>query len=908
LLITRVELQNAKSYSDQVIAFAEGTNAICGENGAGKSTLLEAIGFALFDYLPYTQSDFVREGEKSATIAVSFISNADEREYQVVRRCGSSSDYYVYDPELNARLVAGKADVQDWLQDHLGVEPGTDLTALFRDAVGVPQGLLTAPFLQRPSERKPLFDRLLRVDEYEQVWKELRETLHYLEARLADHRERIAGLQSRVQRLPGLREQAGTLRARVADITARLAGLEDELAQAIARREGLESIQKKWDELTTKVAVLDTRLQGVGEQLAAAEAGVAQAEAAQAIVEASRAGYEAYGEAQSQLSALEAERGQRDRLQSEQSSLETSLARAQERVAGLESDLAEIKDAEAHMQGLEPEVDRQTAWEAELEAAREQSHALDLAQSQAADRQRQFGDLQARLEGVESGLVQAAQLETEMRDARARLEEGRRHLGECQSERAALATDMKRLEEQTQTLQASADSLDAEAALCPVCEQPLTPEHRAELLARNREQLAELEAHDGALAGQIADMSEGNSVLERQIEDLDRKLRGLPRPADKEDLVTQISGLGDALSALQARIETLSGASDKAARLERDLAELGDPRRQYERLADKVAQRPDLEEKLEAESHAVGALQASLGEIAQALTSFSDLDRRLKEGRARLDRHEADYRSYLENATLAADLPARQERAGNLRREQAELSAEREAVQAQAREVASHFDARDLDAARQCEAGLLAEQARLQGELESLGQQVSQVARDIDELEVAEQDLVAEQAGQARAQGLLNLTEFIRDVIRQAGPHVTRRLMQQVSLEAARLFADLMTDHTARLRWEENYEIVLDKNGRDRGFQQLSGGEQMAAALSVRLALLRELSAIDIAFFDEPTSNLDDTRRDSLAEQILSVKGFSQLFVISHDDTFERVTHHVIRVYKQEGASHVEVQ
>ena len=75
MLITRIELQNVKSYHDDVISFTAGTNSICGENGAGKSTLLEAIGFALFDYLPYNQASFVREGEKTATVAVNFIQN-----------------------------------------------------------------------------------------------------------------------------------------------------------------------------------------------------------------------------------------------------------------------------------------------------------------------------------------------------------------------------------------------------------------------------------------------------------------------------------------------------------------------------------------------------------------------------------------------------------------------------------------------------------------------------------------------------------------------------------------------------------------------------------------------------------------------------------------------------------------
>jgi exonuclease SbcC len=115
-----------------------------------------------------------------------------------------------------------------------------------------------------------------------------------------------------------------------------------------------------------------------------------------------------------------------------------------------------------------------------------------------------------------------------------------------------------------------------------------------------------------------------------------------------------------------------------------------------------------------------------------------------------------------------------------------------------------------------------------------------------------------------------------------------------------------MADHSNRLRWTDEYEILLSASGRERTFKQLSGGEQMAAALSVRLALLREVSDIDVAFFDEPTANLDEARRDNLAEQIMNVKGFSQLFVISHDETFERDTDNVVRVVKENGTSMVE--
>ena len=102
------------------------------------------------------------------------------------------------------------------------------------------------------------------------------------------------------------------------------------------------------------------------------------------------------------------------------------------------------------------------------------------------------------------------------------------------------------------------------------------------------------------------------------------------------------------------------------------------------------------------------------------------------------------------------------------------------------------------------------------------------------------------------------------------------------------------------LEWTRDYEILVQEGGNTRRFINLSGGEQMCAALAVRLALLKVLADIDIAFFDEPTTNMDRPRRESLAEAIARLKTFKQLFVISHDDTFEKVTENVIFVERED--------
>jgi len=82
--LTDVRLERIKSYDDKTtVGLGEGVTAILGENGAGKSTVAEAVGWALFDSLPYNQDEFVREGESSGTVWVRF--EMDGRTYTVQR-------------------------------------------------------------------------------------------------------------------------------------------------------------------------------------------------------------------------------------------------------------------------------------------------------------------------------------------------------------------------------------------------------------------------------------------------------------------------------------------------------------------------------------------------------------------------------------------------------------------------------------------------------------------------------------------------------------------------------------------------------------------------------------------------------------------------------------------------------
>ena len=248
MIITRLELENIKSYKHITIDFQRGTTAISGANGAGKTTLVEAIGFALFDSMPYKQDQFVREGEKYGRVVAHLLGN-DDRPYEVERRCGAGASWTLYDREANFRLEQ-RADVQDKLHELFGIEHERVLENLFRDALGVPQGTFTSVFLQKPSARKQTFDSLLQIEDYRTAADYLLEAQkQYREQQLEQEREiqrltfETRDLQQWRESLKAAREEDQHLKERNLHATQRLKEQRAYVAQLKERREQLRQCE-----------------------------------------------------------------------------------------------------------------------------------------------------------------------------------------------------------------------------------------------------------------------------------------------------------------------------------------------------------------------------------------------------------------------------------------------------------------------------------------------------------------------------------------------------------------------------------------------------------------------------------------------------------------------------------------
>lgn len=898
--ILDLKLENTKSYVNTHIHFTEGTNAIVGQNGAGKSTILEAIGFALFDAISYRQSDFVRESQKSATITVTILSSADERRYQVVRRCGSSSLYYVYDPELTTRVCEGKADVQTFLKEHMGVEATAELSTLFNDAVGVPQGTLTTAFLQSPAVRKTVFDTLLQVNEYKEASERLREPHRSLQEELQGLEVEVERSKTRLERLPELEKALAQRTQQIADAQKEQAQTEEKLQQVQSERAALDEVQKQLTALQNSHQQSQQRLHTFGAQLESAQQSLADAQEAHQVVQANEDGYAQYQNAQKEQAALREQERQRQRLQTEYNAVDRSLANQQAELKRLQQTLAEVAQAEQTVQRLQKDVAQQTQLDQELALTQQQITRRAEAQRALTEQKAQTQRLEKQLAQLEKDRAQADELNAQREQTSTLVTTLRQEISELQQALAGQKTTADSLKKQIDAL------ASVETATCPVCEQPLTAAHRTEMVQRNEQHLDELRTAYREASASLKELQKSEKTAVAQLDALDKKIRQLPRAEEVESVRTEIARYETAQAQLQAQIDEGRDIEQKRSQLEETLAALNDPRQRSAIAADTARRRPQIEEQIAALQNESAAQQQTLDKLQTQLEEYEDLGQAIANVESQIEQHGAAYQAVLTHQKLAESIPQHTAMVESLSQEQQRTENEIRKLVKEIAHVEGQFDAARYHAAVEQEQRLRTDAGRLEAQLSLLRTDQQRDESEVEQLRTQQKELEQLQAKQEMLKQRESMLDTLRTLLRQAGPYITRALIRQVSSGAAQIFSELMQDYSRHLAWTEDYGITLTIDGRERQFAQLSGGEQMSAALAVRLALLREMSNINVAFFDEPTTNLDEARRESLARQILDVKGFEQMFVISHDDTFEQATQNVIRVQKINGISQVQ--
>lgn len=221
-------------------------------------------------------------------------------------------------------------------------------------------------------------------------------------------------------------------------------------------------------------------------------------------------------------------------------------------------------------------------------------------------------------------------------------------------------------------------------------------------------------------------------------------------------------------------------------------------------------------------------------------------------------------------------------------------------------ELTKEYDSKRHSEVRLAKEQLLADIATIRQKINALGKDLLRFEAEIKKMNRIKEEIKARLADKKSLEGKKELVNFLRNkIFKNVSAQLSERFREEISLRADRIYRNI-AETDEELYWGDKYQIVLrdmqDGELRERTDDQLSGGQTMSAVVSLRLALLQTIGA-RIAFFDEPTSNLDASRRANLAHAFRAIDvgreevtehWYDQLFLISHDVAFTEVTDQII--------------
>ena len=518
------------------------------------------------------------------------------------------------------------------------------------------------------------------------------------------------------------------------------------------------------------------------------------------------------------------------------------------------------------------------------------------------------------------------------RQAVAESEAGRQAYEQAEVRLAALRERLKaqrRLEQELAALDKEAGKLGerfaSESRAVERAGQELDEEERS--LAEKRRELA-LDADLRQLAARLPQIRSALDVVREEAGKLDGRRAGLEEGSEKlAEGICPFFGEpclniaekppGDVFSGKLAELEKeRRRLRDEIARLEKDeaaAAGAGDRIKAFEvrikaldeqaaKLAEKRKANAERAKGLDGLQKEQTGLQLRLTEKKHELQAFGRLQADIDSAEAEQKKHRAARDLYVANMKQAADLELRRAELRKFELFLAKLQDEAADQKAAFKAAGTEYSAEEHQALRQQKDALAREVGALGQKAEGLKADMERLSAEIAKLKEIEREIAAKQARIKTYGQQEELVKFLRNrVFRNVSASLSERFREEISLRADRIYRTI-AETDEELVWGENYRIVLrdmvDGELRERSDEQLSGGQTMSAVVALRLAMLQTIGA-RIAFFDEPTSNLDAARRENLARAFRAIDvgreevtehWYDQLFLISHDVAFADIT------------------
>ncbi len=473
------------------------------------------------------------------------------------------------------------------------------------------------------------------------------------------------------------------------------------------------------------------------------------------------------------------------------------------------------------------------------------------------------------------------------------------------------------LEHERTEIGKSGKQLDAEQEKITVVRTELQPDAPLSTTAARvpalRKELEMQRGERALLEGRRESLQEGREKLAEGVcPFFQEQCRNIAGSAPRDVFSNRFADLERRASGLDEKLKQLNVQLKEAEAAENELNS------RTIRLQELEKQLAALEERRSKNSMRAAGLDAIVTQHAGAasrvearrvdLKAFANLDAAITQGEQDRLQHQPARDAYTANQNVAQDLDNRLQHQKKMVILLEELTVEITTRQAELAGKKGGFQTGLLQQSRRDKEKLLADVATMRQQIIDLGRNAERLGTEIAHLNKIHVEILAKQAEIGSFEEKEKLVRFLRNqVFKNVSTQLSERFREEISLRADRIYRTI-SETDEELYWGDNYQIILkdmqDGVMRERSDDQLSGGQMMSAVVALRLALLQTIGA-RVAFFDEPTSNLDAARRENLAHAFRAIDvgreevtehWYDQLFLVSHDVAFTEITDKIIEL------------
>lgn len=899
MIVKEIELENFLSYKRLKLELPLGSVALIGENGAGKSSILDAILFALFreNSRGRVLKGLIRRGERRAKVRLVFQEYRDtyvvERELvDQGRRVLSEARLYKIE-NGDRKLLAVRSEIDKEIERILGIDKN-----IFLGSIYVRQGEIAQLIELRPSERKQFIARLLGIDELEKAYGEFRFLVGELEKDLKELTGKLLLKDNYEAELSEVTKRIDQAKNEVAASEKRIIVLRDELKEKRRRLEEIKQKRSMYEQLYREAEAVRARLHEIDSRIN--ELSVKLDHSRRARQKATE--LEPSIEELRTLKELYEEYNELSRLKGELEVLQDEL----KRIRYNESRLSELAWTREEYERLHEEYTRlvgQMARKEELSVQRKQleedirvlRNEYDRLHERLAKIRSVISDMIGESVAMESMASYISNLgpvvSRELKGVVEKMESLRRE----ESSIAGVISEKRQLLEK----------IKASMERCPLCDNRLTSGRRTELIERYSGDIAMLDGKRKAVMAEIERLGTRKEELEEKMEaiakvDLEElkhsilKLKELKRALDKKTVL---------LSSVKKRLEELRRVDNRLSSVKSKLEQISRLYREY------VA----AEEYLKGIK--AGEIRTRIKEIEKMIRV---LESRVKAYRvdeakikAKIDRLERLKEDYIRYVTIA-------EKEEEISKSLGELSLLRKELEE--RLSSTRMRLGELEPGIKEYENIEEQVSLLERRLVSLEQHVKELGKRLIEYKDRRKRL-SELLEELRkidkeAKELSGFIDLLKRIRESFGKDGIQKIIRQKALPLIQSylgdFIRLFEFDFLDIRITEDYDlIIVDRNG-ERGVDSASGGEKVAVALALRLAIAKALAGtrLSLMMLDEPTQHLDEARRRYLIKALRRLFGgegelFPQLILVTHDRELEEAADVVYLVEKIGSASRV---